>query len=454
MVGRTGVPEPGVAAARRTSYSVCLEHTLLDSSRAHYVVVEQLAEGGMGAVYLGNKVGPNGIERKVVLKHLLPAFMSEPRFVDLFLREAALSASLNHPNIVRTTDLVKTGDEYFMVMEYVAGGDLGTLVRRARRRQQRFAPAAAIFIGEALLAALAYAHAKTGRDGAPLGLIHRDVSPANILLSAAGEVKLTDFGIAKVATHESVVYTVRGKVGYMSPEQARNQPLDARSDLFSLAVVLYEVLAGERLFVGSVQSGATLVYRQPVMPPSMLRPELPAALDEVILRALSLDREQRFQSAAEFRRALASVARRHRLVFSAAGMASHLRAICGQDPRSWSQVELDASDWPRRTAVLSGIEDTGEDLAPRPVGRPLPVGELTLVHRFQAPEPQAEPEQDSSDPLEPDQPVPASLLPELSWSASLWAVVFVVVVLALGFGLGIALSGPRPEPPAPSLPLR
>ncbi len=154
-----------------------MDRAVLETASDRYVIVEYLAEGGMGAIYLGKKLGVDGFEKEVVLKQLLPELTSQPKFIDLFLREARLSASLDHANIVRTVDLVNAGDDYFMVMEYVRGGDLRTLMRRARRRRQKFGPQAAIFIGHELLEALAYAHGKTGSDGRPLSLIHRDVSP-------------------------------------------------------------------------------------------------------------------------------------------------------------------------------------------------------------------------------------------------------------------------------------
>src|SRR4051794_22202661 len=206
----------------------------------------------MGAIYLGKKLGVDGFEKEVVLKQLLPEFTREPKFIDMFLREARLSASLDHANIVRTVDLVNAGEDYFMVMEYVRGGDLRTLLKRARRRHQQFSPQAGVYIAHEILEALGYAHSKAGGDGRNINLIHRDVSPSNILLSGAGEVKLTDFGIAKASTHSSIFYKVKGKVGYMSPEQARGEVVDRRTDLFSLGVVLYEVLVGERLFVGNL----------------------------------------------------------------------------------------------------------------------------------------------------------------------------------------------------------
>src|SRR6187401_2879063 len=142
-----------------------------------YVVLEYLAEGGMGAIYLGKKLGAGGFEKEVVLKQLLPEFTQQPEFIDLFLREARISATLDHANIVHTIDLVNAGDQYFIVMEYVRGGDLRTLLKRAKRRRKRMDAASALFVARELLSALGYAHGKVGTDGKPLGLIHRDVSP-------------------------------------------------------------------------------------------------------------------------------------------------------------------------------------------------------------------------------------------------------------------------------------
>jgi serine/threonine protein kinase len=295
-----------------------------------YVVLEYLAEGGMGAIYKGKKLGAGGFEKEVVLKQLLPEYTQQAEFIDLFLREARLTATLDHANIVHTIDLVRAGDEYFMVMEYVRGGDLRTLLKRAKRRKKRVHAAAALFLARELLSALAYAHQKLGLDGRPLGLIHRDVSPSNILVSGAGEVKLTDFGIAKATTHHSVFYRVKGKVGYMSPEQARNQELDPRSDLYSVAVVLYEMLTGERLLVSA---GLTVtpeqVYAQPVPVVSTKNDALPRELDAIMVQALAVDPAKRFQTAGEMREALLRIAHRHGLMWGAPDLGKHLLEICG-----------------------------------------------------------------------------------------------------------------------------
>ena len=335
-----------------------------------YVVLEHLSEGGMGAIYVGKKLGAGGFEMEVVLKQLLPEFTQQEEFIDLFLREAKLSATLDHANIVHTIDLVTAGGEYFIVMEYLPGGDLRTLLKRAKRRGKRFSPAAAIYICREVLSALAYAHVKRDFDGKPLKLIHRDVSPSNILVSYAGEVKLTDFGIAKAATHNSLFYKVKGKIGYMSPEQAKSESLDHRSDLYSLAVCFYEILTGERLFVhAGLTTSADEIYSQPVPHVSKKVPGLPNDLDVIVQRALSIDPARRFQTAGELNEALTRCAHRNGLLMSAPELAAELRDACG-DLDQW-RADDDDDDLgyvPRAgTEVYDASEDEDEDEDQGPV---------------------------------------------------------------------------------------
>jgi serine/threonine protein kinase len=304
-----------------------------------YRIERYLTEGGMGAIYIGKKLGPGGFEKEVVLKQLLPEYTSRPEFRDLFFREAKISATLDHANIVHTFDLVESDESLFIVMEYVRGVDLRTIVRRARLRRRELSPAAAIHVVLDVLAGLGYAHARRDASGASLDIIHRDVSPSNILCSAEGEVKLSDFGIAKASTHSSVFYRVRGKVGYMSPEQARNEPVDHRSDLYSLGVCLYEALTGERLFVGDLSTPPDVIYGQPIVPPSKKRPGLPSAVDEVIAKALAPKPADRYQDATAFTEALRQAAHRFGLLYSTPQLADHLRNILGPDPTRWLHEE-------------------------------------------------------------------------------------------------------------------
>jgi serine/threonine-protein kinase len=288
----------------------------------------------MGAIYVGKKIGPGGFEKEVVLKQLLPEFTSRPEFRDLFFREAKITATLDHQNIVRTFDLVNANERLFIVMEYVRGADLRTIAWRARRRKP-LSPQAIIHIALEILAGLTYAHTRRSPSGDPLRIIHRDLSPSNILCSGEGEVKLTDFGIAKAVTYSSVFYRVRGKVGYMSPEMARNQPIDARSDLFSLGVSIYETIIGERIYTGDLNTPPDKIYAQAVPPLASKCPGLPAELQGVLDKALAIDPNARYADAESFAHALRQVAIAHRLLYSAPELAAELREIMGPDAEHW-----------------------------------------------------------------------------------------------------------------------
>jgi serine/threonine protein kinase len=356
-----------------------------------YRIERYLAEGGMGAIYLGKKLGAGGFEKEVVLKQLLPEFTERPEFRDLFFREAKISASLDHVNIVRTVDLVSSEDSLFIVMEYVRGADLRTIGWRARLARNPLSPQAVLHVALEILAGLAYAHGRRAPSGAPLGIIHRDVSPSNILCSAQGDVKLSDFGIAKASTFSSVFYRVRGKVGYMSPEQATNQPLDARSDLFSVAVCIFETLTGERLFTGDLQTPPEEIYGQEIPRLAVKRPDLPTELEIIFEQALARDREDRFLDARAFAESLRDVARRQGLLYSAPQLAAELAGILGPDPDDWTQDESNSSDPDRlppgklmegREAASIGVvdgplldEDYGgtDTVSLRPQKTPVPV---------------------------------------------------------------------------------
>jgi eukaryotic-like serine/threonine-protein kinase len=328
-----------------------------------YRIERYLTEGGMGAIYVGKKLGPGGFEKEVVLKQLLPEYTARPEFRDLFFREAKISATLDHANIVHVFDLVESDESLFIVMEYVRGVDLRTIIRRSKLRRRELSPAAALHITLEVLAGLSYAHNRRTQTGASMAIIHRDVSPSNILCSVQGEVKLSDFGIAKAATHSSAFYRVRGKVGYMSPEQARNQPIDHRTDLYSVAVCLYEALTAERLFVGDLSTPADVIYAQTIVPPSQKRKGLPTALDVVLSTALSADPADRYQDSVAFADALRQVAHRHGLLYSAPQLGDHLRHILGSDPQNWLTDDKPGASGNPSTQKIPAKELEGKEAA-------------------------------------------------------------------------------------------
>jgi serine/threonine protein kinase len=357
-----------------------------------YVVLQHLSEGGMGAIYVGKKMGAGGFEMEVVLKQLLPEFTQQEEFIDLFLREAKLSATLDHANIVHTIDLVTAGGEYFIVMEYLPGGDLRTLLKKAKRRGKRLSPAAAIYVCREVLSALAYAHVKRDFEGNPLKLIHRDVSPSNILVSYAGEVKLTDFGIAKAATHNSLFYKVKGKIGYMSPEQAKSESLDHRSDLYSLAVCMYEVITGERLFVhAGLTTSADEIYSQPIPQVSRKVPGLAPDFDQIMAKALNLSPDARYQTAGEFQEALTRCAHRNGLLMSAPEVARELLEACGPSDQWRGEEDDDDFIVARAGTEVYDARDEEDEEAERVPSGPISIHSLAArVSSSKVPRPKTE----------------------------------------------------------------
>ena len=274
-----------------------------------YVLLDRLGEGGMAEVYTAVTYGAEGFRRHFVVKRLRKELLGNNDVVSAFIDEANLAASLVHTNIVPVFDFGKLGDEYYMAQEYILGRDLGRLTRRALELEQKPLNMNQVFyVAHETLKALDYAHGKTGPDGKPLNLVHRDVSPNNILVGARGEVKLFDFGIAKAANRitQTQFGMVKGNVRFMSPEQARGEPVDGRSDLFAIGLVIYYALSGDALY--SADTAYNLLVKAAQGPGekelSNLK-SLPTQAQRVLERALQGNRDDRYQTAAEFAQALA-----------------------------------------------------------------------------------------------------------------------------------------------------
>jgi serine/threonine protein kinase len=268
-----------------------------------YFLVDRLAVGGMAEVYRAVTQGVEGFRRTFVVKRILADKAKSPTFIRMFIDEARICAALHHPNVVQVYDFGSVDGSYFLAMEYLQGKDLSSLMRVLRAAKTSVPPGLAAFVGREAAVGLHYAHTLKGPGGQPLGIVHRDVTPSNIMLLFAGGVKLLDFGIAKAATAASAAGEgdgVKGKFGYLAPEQARNGDVDGRADVFALGVTMWEMLAGRRLFAGKDEVETLRnVLQKPVPPPSVHRPEVPPALDRIVLRALERTREKRYQSADE-----------------------------------------------------------------------------------------------------------------------------------------------------------
>ncbi len=250
-----------------------------------YFLHEKLGVGGMAEVFRATYSPEGGFEKVVAIKRILPAYAEDEDFVTLFRREAELGSLLNHSNIVQVLDVGRFADTYFMAMEFIEGLSLRELIKV----HGPLPPAVVAYIGAEMGEALDYVHRRTASDGVPLNLVHRDVNPPNILLSRIGEVKLGDFGVARAAIHVRLteVDRVRGKLGYMSPEQARGETFDGRADLFALGLTLHEALTGRRLFQGEYVSDTSRSTPPSfILPPSSIRPDLPPALDAAIMGLL------------------------------------------------------------------------------------------------------------------------------------------------------------------------
>lgn len=301
-----------------------------------YVIQERIAGGGMGRIYRGIKKGLGGFEKSVVLKQLLPELTKDRELVELFFREAQIHAALDHANIVHIIDLVGDDRDYFIVMEYVRGTDLYQVVRGFKSLDRNVPLSAALFIGIELLKGLDYAHNKQDDDGRPLGVVHRDVSPNNVLVSGSGEIKITDFGIAKAEAYATNFFRVRGKAAYMSPEQGFGEEIDLRSDLYSAGVCLYELLARRRpLPTPKKGFSAEAHYSQPIPRLKSIRPDVPPLLDETILSSLEVDPGRRPQTAAQFLGLLEDAVMRQNLHYSHKKLSNLLKRVFGRDPAGW-----------------------------------------------------------------------------------------------------------------------
>jgi serine/threonine protein kinase len=272
-----------------------------------YRLLKKIAVGGMAEVFKAKRTGVEGFEKVVAVKRILPHLSDNKEFVEMFIDEAKMVAGLTHPNIVQISDLGKLEKSYYIAMEYVHGRDLRSILRRAKDRGLRLPLDLTVLIVSKVCSALEFAHRKKDERGRPMLIVHRDISPQNILISFEGEVKLTDFGIAKAATKARITDAgaLRGKLLYMSPEQAWGKPMDRRSDVFSLGIVFYEMVTDQKPFLGSSEMSILEMVREcRVAPPSDVNPRIPERLEKVVMTALERDPDHRYQDAAEMYRDL------------------------------------------------------------------------------------------------------------------------------------------------------
>ena len=322
-------------------------------------LIRQIAVGGMAELYLARTMGIEGFEKLVVVKRILPQFAESQSFVTMFLNEARLSATLHHPNITQVYDIGVEDGDYFFSMEYVHGEDLGRTVVTATENGVPLSLDAALTVVVGLCAGLHYAHEKAGPDGTPLNVVHRDVSPSNVLVSYDGAVKLVDFGIARAGSQPAQTRGgLKGKIAYMSPEQCRGKTaLDRRSDVFSIGTILYELTTGQLPFTDETEYGVlNQIVNNDVAAPSTIVPNYPPALEAIVMKALARDVEQRYKSALELQGQLEDFAHENRLRVSPLVLARLMSTLFPARLEEWDHARAQGAFFVEQHVVRTLIE--------------------------------------------------------------------------------------------------
>ncbi|HEY0481514.1 MAG TPA: protein kinase, partial [Kofleriaceae bacterium] len=390
-------------------------------SLGKFEVIRQIAVGGMAELYLARTVGMEGFEKLVCVKRILPQYVGNPSFVNMFLAEARLAATLHHPNIAQVYDIGQEQGEFFFAMEYVHGEDLGRLAMTARENGVPISLDCALTLVSGLCAGLHHAHEKASPEGKPLGVVHRDVSPTNVLVSYDGAIKLVDFGIARAGGEPSTSTNgLKGKISYMSPEQCRgNVALDRRSDVFSIGTILYELTTGRLPFTDETEYGVLQqIVNRDAAPPSAVAPGYPPALEAIVMRALSRDVNRRFSTALELQNQLEDYAHDNRLRVSPLVLARLMSTLFPARLEEWDHARAQGAFFVEqhvvRTLIESGKSPDGARFVPQPL--PPPTDEVTGDSSSQV-SPNGAPAGRGSDPVDPTQvgvapPTPQPRMPQ------------------------------------------
>jgi len=328
-----------------------------------YELLFLLGQGGMGEVHLARLTGVGGFEKLCIVKTILPQMQADPQFVDRFHHEARVLVHLTHSNIAQVYDMGDYERTLYMAIEYVPGVDLSRVQSRLSASGNVLPLSMALYIGQQIAEALGYAHRKSGPDGTALGIVHRDVSPQNVMVSYEGEVKVIDFGLAKSAARSkhTMPSTVMGKLGYMSPEQAMARPVDHRSDIFSAGIVIWEMIAGRPLYTGATMGEMVAMMAHPTIPSLReVRPDVSPALERIVMRALATDASDRYMRCDEFARSLNELAVREQLTMGAEDVGNAVRAMCSEEFAAERQLQ----------SKLSLLRKKNQNQSPVPVEEP------------------------------------------------------------------------------------
>ncbi len=406
-------------------------------SFGRYTLLEKIAAGGMAEVFKARMRGEEGFEKIVAIKRILPHMADNDDFITMFVDEAKLAAQLTHNNIIHIYDLGKVEQYHYIAMEYVEGKDLRSILKLGSERDFALPPELALFVASKIANALDYAHRRLGIDGKELNLVHRDVSPQNILISFEGDIKLCDFGIAKAATKVSQTQTgaLKGKLQYMSPEQAWGKKIDRRTDIFSLGIVLFEMLTGERLFTGDTDLTILEQVRDAkVVAPSTRNPDVPKKVDQIVLKALAKNPQDRYQNASELERDINQVLYSYQPTPGPADLAIYMHRLLDASPAA-SDEQIDRA--------FAKAEQAPVVAEPQKKGK-------GLVIAKKAPAPERAPEPPAPAPVEVSRPALSMGREPAKSRTGLYAGIGIAAVVLVAVGVFVTRKKPETAPsPAP-----
>jgi serine/threonine protein kinase len=336
-----------------------------------YELIKRLSVGGMAEIFLARAVGLPGFQKLVAVKRILPQLAAKPDFLEMFLDEARIAATLQHSNIVQTYDVCVLAGNYIIAMEYLHGEDVRSILSKSVHAQRRVPLEHVLQIMIALCGGLHYAHEKEGFDGKPLNIVHRDVSPGNLIVTYDGDIKLLDFGIASAAikARETNTGSVKGKISYMSPEQARGQDVDRRTDVFAAGVILYELSLGRKLYRGTDYEILTNIVKGKFDTPRTVDPNYDPQLEKIVLNALSRDRDQRYPTAQDLQNDLEKLARERGLFLSKSGLKKFMGELFEKEIAAWRESQKQGKSLVEHLELTASYEDDAEPL-PEPAAPP------------------------------------------------------------------------------------
>jgi TonB family protein len=410
-----------------------------------YVLLEKIATGGMAEVWKARMRGVEGFQKIVAIKKILPHLSDNQDFIEMFVDEAKLAAQLNHNNIIHIYDLGKIQSSYYIAMEYIDGFDLKTILRRGEELDHPMGVELALFVASKVGAALDYAHRKKDFEEKEMGLVHRDVSPQNVLISQEGDIKLCDFGIAKAASKASHTQAgaLKGKLQYMSPEQAWGKNIDRRSDVFALAAVLFEMLTGRKLFTGDNEISILEQVREArIQPPSLHNDEVTTEIDRIVLKGLQKDPANRYQTAGEMAREIDAVLYTFRPTPTSADLAIYMHRLSAPESANAGTMHP-GNHAPGPAAVQADVTTPmPHKLSPLAGPAPLPVMAPTAVP-VSAPVPIVKPE-----PI--PEPYIAAAIPEPIERKSPVGMIAVIALLLAGGAAAAWFMTRKPAASAPA----